>query len=283
MMSMIRPGEANLNPRQRWLYLAIAFTTIPAVTYIDYRTGGHLELHPFFLLPIIAIVWHGGSLSGILAAIFGASLWAVQDWMVTGTMPAGVTIINEGVRLSVFLIVVYLVSEWKAALRRETLLAQTDPLTGLLNRRAFRERCNVALAQALRYQHPVAALSFDLDGFKKVNDHRGHAVGDEVLRAVADVLRARCRAGEVHARLGGDEFAILLPVTESTAATAFAKMLQQQLLQAMRTKGWPITFSMGVAIFATPPPDAEELVRQSDVLMYTVKNTGKNNVRVEAY
>ncbi len=282
MMTMIRSDQATLNPRQRWLFIVLAFASIPVVAYLHYRTGGKLEFHSFFLLPIIAVVWYGGPVSGSLAALFSASLWAVQDWMVTGATPAGATIFNEGVRLSVFLIVVYLVSGWKAALLRETLLAQTDPLTGLLNRRAFRERCDVALAQALRYQRPVAALFFDLDGFKKVNDSRGHAVGDEVLRVVADVLRARCRAGDVYARLGGDEFAILLTEAGSMAATTFAKMLQLRLMQAMQTSDWPITFSMGVALYAAPPPDADELVRQADALMYTVKNAGKNNLRVEA-
>lgn len=262
--------------------LALAGLLVPIIGVIHYRTGLNLELHPFFLLPIMAATWYGSAIAGTLTGLFAISVWAGVQWLLTGRVEPGLLIFNALVRLSVFLIVVFTITRWKAALRRESLLARTEPLTGLPNRRAFLEQAAVELARAGRYRHPTTVVFFDLDAFKMINDRFGHKTGDQVLRAVAGVLRAHTRPVDVSTRWGGDEFAVLLPQTGAEGALAFAGLLRRRVSDVMQSHGWPITVSIGVTTFVTPPTDVEELVSRADALMYTVKRHGKDGLVAEA-
>jgi len=94
-------------------------------------------------------------------------------------------------------------------------------------------------------------------------------------------LRNRCRAADICARLGGDEFAVLLPETDAKAVQVFAEKLQQHLLDAMQRKGWPVTFSLGAVAYSHPPDDVEQLVSHADAMMYSVKHSSKDNIRIE--
>src|SRR3712207_4793497 len=105
------------------------------------------------------------------------------------------------------------------------LAAATDPLTGLLNRRAFGQRCARELARARRTGEPFAALLLDVDDFKQINDHHGHAAGDEALVELAAMLERDLREVDTVARIGGDEFAVLLPATGVADAEATAVRL----------------------------------------------------------
>jgi diguanylate cyclase (GGDEF)-like protein len=129
----------------------------------------------------------------------------------------------------------------------------------------------------------LASSIFYLDNFKEVNDAHGHQAGDELLRLVAQLLEANVRKADTVARLGGDEFALLMPDTELTNAKAVVGRLQARLLQAMRSRRYPVTFSIGVSVFQTPPASVEETIRAADQLMYAVKRSGKNRVRYEQF
>lgn len=275
------PQHNATTATERRVRVAIAVSSVPVIGAIHYRTGVNLEFHPFFLLPIIAATWYGSPTAGTLTGLFGLGVWVAADRLLMGSAAAGPLIFNGMVRLSVFLIVVLTVTRWKAALARESVLARADALTGLPNRRAFLERGAVELTRARRYRHPTTVLFFDLDAFKTVNDRFGHETGNQVLRVVTGVLRARTRAVDICTRLGGDEFAVLLPETGAEAARAFADLLRQRLLDAMQLHGWPVTFSIGVVTFVTPPEDVEQIVSRADALMYAVKEHGKDSIRAE--
>ncbi len=120
----------------------------------------------------------------------------------------------------------------------------------------------------------------DLDGFKKINDTLGHAVGDQVLQQVANTLRANLRITDAVARLGGDEFAILLTETSAVSAEKVLRKLHELLRTAMRTKGWNVDFSIGLASYACPPESVDDIMRVADGVMYSVKTKGKGNVAV---
>ena len=105
-------------------------------------------------------------------------------------------------------------------------LAQTDPLTQLLNRRALTERITAEMERALRYDSTMALLMIDLDHFKKVNDTYGHLVGDDVLRDVAQLLGETIRGSDIVARYGGEEFLVLLPETDDEGAESFAERIR---------------------------------------------------------
>lgn len=189
---------------------AIALVCIPIIGTVHYLVGAGVESHAIFLLPIVAASWYGGARAGLLAALFSAAVWFAADWLLVPPAELGLLALNEVMRLGVFIAVAIVVARLRAALARESALAQSDPLTGLANRRAFYELGTIEIARTRRYDRPITALFLDADGFKSVNDTFGHDAGDRLLIAVADVLRTHTRAADICARFGGDEFAVLL-------------------------------------------------------------------------
>jgi len=158
--------------------------------------------------------------------------------------------------------------------------AVTDELTGLANRRSFRESLDTELLRAERFGNGLALIVADLDDFKDVNDRFGHQAGDEVLRAFAEVLSGRIRGIDQAARLGGEEFAILLPETDALGASALAENLRVALAEVAVTVGEHevhITASFGVAAFPESH-SADELMTAADLALYSAKRHGKDRV-----
>ena len=153
-----------------------------------------------------------------------------------------------------------------------------DPLTGLANRALFREHVEKALARLRRITaRPHAVLFVDLDGFKTVNDSLGHAAGDEVLVEVGNRLSRLIRPGDTAARLGGDEFAVLLENPSESEAAELARRILQELPLPIAVQGKEVVLSgsIGIALGDTGA-DADELLRNADVAMYTAKAAGKS-------
>ncbi len=137
--------------------------------------------------------------------------------------------------------------------------AQTDPLTGLYNRRGFRLLAERDIERSKRTGACLTLVSLDLDGFKALNDTRGHAAGDQVLVVVGRSLQSS-RAIDLASRLGGDEFALLLPDTTADAAEAAVRRIVCDLNRAMATEGWPITFGVGAATFRVASRSLDEML-----------------------
>lgn len=149
--------------------------------------------------------------------------------------------------------------------------ARTDPLTGLLNRRALDERLEAELARQDRAGGPVSLLLLDVDHFKRVNDDRGHAHGDEVLRGVAAAMREVARTADVLGRIGGDEFALLLADTGEGGAWVAAN----RLCERVRPIG--VTVSVGAATAeAGGAWDVATLLRAADQALYEAKRAGRD-------
>ncbi|WP_119156310.1 diguanylate cyclase [Caldimonas tepidiphila] len=160
-------------------------------------------------------------------------------------------------------------------------LAQTDPLTGLANRRAFSERAERECARAGRHDTPLSVISLDLDHFKRVNDTHGHDAGDKVLVAFAGILQAACRVGDLVARFGGEEFVILLPDTGLAGARLLAERIRREVAQAAVRCGDAmvhITVSGGVAQHAPGRETLHELLARSDAALYAAKEGGRNRI-----
>lgn len=161
--------------------------------------------------------------------------------------------------------------------------AREDVLTKLPNRRALDERLPEAMARTRRTQQPLAILFMDLDGFKAINDAHGHAVGDELLRVVANRLGKTIRETDYIARWAGDEFVILLEGSEPTAIESLAnklvKVVQEPL--AAGNAALHVSVSIGVAVYLPASAEtANELLKRADVAMYEAKRSGKAQVRI---
>jgi diguanylate cyclase (GGDEF)-like protein len=165
-------------------------------------------------------------------------------------------------------------------------LATTDGLTGLYNYRHFRERYREEINLCRRYNHPLAIMLIDLDGFKQVNDQHGHLEGDYLLVQLAETLQNTLRNTELIARYGGDEFVVLMPSTNLQGGVAAAQRVAQAVAETafQDTSGTPrlrITLSIGVAAFPNSTSDPAELLEKADEALEIAKRSGRN--RVVAY
>jgi len=154
-----------------------------------------------------------------------------------------------------------------------------DEVTGLYNRRFFSLRLEEEISRFRRFNHPVSVVVLDLDGFKSVNDEFGHAVGDETLRDVGQILMKHSRGINVVSRYGGDEFAVLLVETSKSGARLYADRIRQVVATFPYSHGKRVTASFGVA--SLPDDEAstsEELFRAADEALYAAKRAGKNQV-----
>jgi len=163
------------------------------------------------------------------------------------------------------------------------MLAITDSLTGLYNRRHFFYLADHEIEQVRRFNRPIALVLIDLDDFKHINDTFGHPTGDIVLSNIAGVFQRTTRAVDILCRYGGEEFAILMPETDSLGSEMIIqrvrKALEEQNLIA-HLESFPVTFSAGIASFdtnrATVSTDLEILIKWADQALYDAKHAGKN-------
>ncbi len=175
------------------------------------------------------------------------------------------------------------------AINRESLRlnSMTDGLTGLLNRRFLDLRLPEEVARSIRYQQPLSCLFIDADHFKRVNDRWGHAAGDEVLKQIANRIRAQLRASDIATRYGGEEFAILLPQTPLDNATALAERIRQQVggtpIPIDHGRQLTLTLSIGVSQtrageWQAVASQCRELLEEADRAVYRAKEAGRNCV-----
>lgn len=160
-------------------------------------------------------------------------------------------------------------------------LSDTDQLTGLFNRRKMEHDLELHNESSVRYCVPTSILMFDLDNFKKVNDTKGHHVGDEMLLAIADTCRSVLRKTDTACRFGGDEFVIALPNTEHEHALQFAQRLHEHIrtdLLQFPTGSSGVTASIGVTTMRPEDPSYEDALKRADCALYEAKSLGKNMI-----
>ena len=249
----------------------------------DYFIGEELSLAPLYLIPIMLITWKTSATVGIAVSMFTYALWATVILVDAGAEAVAFVAWETAIRLATTVLFVVLLSGLKATLERVSLLARKDVLTDLANRGSFYELVNQEILRCKRYGGAISIIFLDLDKFKQLNDRSGHDVGDEALRVVAQTLRAQLRSTDLPARLGGDEFAVMLPELDARGASQATQILQSRLLSAMEHRGWPITFSIGLATFTTALDSVDEMIKRADTLMYKMKREGKGGISEQVF
>mgnify|MGYP000223321304 CR=1 FL=1 len=178
--------------------------------------------------------------------------------------------------LTLFLISSYMLdAQYELAL-----LASTDPMTGLHNRRYFLEESQKILKSANRYQYPISVIMCDIDNFKQINDKHGHDTGDKVIKAFAACLQRMIRGDDILARYGGEEFMILLPQANDLAAMLAAERMREEA-EAIRIRGHRETLRFSASFGVCQITDFNDIqisVSEADTAMYEAKNSGRNRV-----
>lgn len=161
--------------------------------------------------------------------------------------------------------------------------ANVDELTGLNNRRAFFDLGNRVFSQARRFKHDVSVIMMDIDHFKNINDNYGHSTGDEVLRIVADKMKANIREVDILARIGGEEFALILPETAAEQAHNLAERIRLQLSdESIRHENQTlnVTASFGISSGRIADETLETMLTEADDALYIAKKKGRNQVKL---
>jgi diguanylate cyclase (GGDEF)-like protein len=263
------------------LFLTAGSMILAAVIgFIGYLSGSELALSVFYLFPITLVTWYVGLGAGMLLSVTSAVSLLFADLMRLNSFSKPfIPFLNETFRLTVFIIITYVIYKLQKSLELQKVLARTDPLTAVANRRTFFDLAKRELNNARRYQLPISVLFMDIDDFKRINDLFGHHVGDRLLCSVAKTIETNIRSIDIIARFGGDEFGILLSATEAESAALVVRKLKKKLLNLMQSNGWPVTFSFGVATFKTPPDSIIEMISAADTQMYLAKQNGKNQIQ----
>ncbi len=233
--------------------------------------SGRWRLLVFTCMAMMAVLtaWRG-----VLGAFFTAeypSFGAPHPVNVLALLVNNVTVVLTAIGL--------LVAYREEAETQLRMLAITDGLTQLLNRRTWAERATVLLADARRYGHPVIMLMIDLDHFKEINDQHGHATGDQALQLAARVLREELRHSDLIGRYGGEEFCVLLSHTSEAAARVFDQRLRRRLQRrSMAELGFALDYSVGLAEYRPSDTSLDDLLRRADAALYQAKDAGRGQL-----
>ncbi|MBY6187493.1 GGDEF domain-containing protein [Marinobacter hydrocarbonoclasticus] len=165
---------------------------------------------------------------------------------------------------------------WERQQRRLTAQAQTDPLTGLANRRQLDQHLSRAWHQARRHNQNLAVLMLDLDHFKHLNDTLGHLEGDALLLRFAALLGEACRGSDVAGRFGGEEFMLICPNTDGPGALTLAERIRGRWQAHTADLPEAQTVSIGIAILGPEQSDPQSLVANADAALYCAKSQGRN-------
>lgn len=270
--------SSRLYNKPKIYFTAVGFSLVLLFGFIDSLIDYRVSFSIFYVLPVVLVTWYAGIKIGILFSILSSAMWfSAAILSHYQHAPLAIVIWNSIVRLGFFIIISSILHYLKS--EREN--ARMDYLTRISNRRHFEEMLANEIQRSNRYNHPLSLVYMDIDNFKAINDNLGHRAGDKVLTAISSVINGNIRSSDTIARLGGDEFAILLVETDEREAGKFIKKLQYELLLAMDSYTFPVTFSFGIAVFYSFTMSIREMMHVADACMYHSKKAGKNKISIK--
>jgi diguanylate cyclase (GGDEF)-like protein len=276
------PLLGGLTRPVRLLGLAAGSAMILAIATLQPRLYPDLPIAVLYILPVILVAWVGGPRLGIVAA-FAASGAQLAAGSAPGVVPShpSVPYWNFAIGTALYVVTAYTLARLHRTMWYERELARTDSLTSLGNRRFFEDIARAELNRSRRHGRAFTLAYVDVDRFKEVNDRRGHAEGDRLLRLVATGLVGALRESDVVARIGGDEFAVLLPETLHEGARTAMQKAHERLTTTVHEAGYDVSFSIGVVVYDGGAAQLSDLLERADRLMYAVKASGRGDIRFE--
>ena len=252
------------------------------VAEVDFASGVELRVYPLYSLPLSFAAWYVGRTWTVVTAGLCTLAWMGSNYLAGLTYSTtGIWLFNAAMHGTSFLVVGLLLAKLKNALADAQQLSRLDPLTSLLNARAFYDEARRVVSVGRRKKRPATIAYIDLDDFKAVNDTHGHHAGDELLLRVAGAIRKCIRISDITARMGGDEFVVLLPETGPPEARLVFDRLRGLIAQTLAETPYPVTASIGGVVFLTVPDTVEAMVHVADERMYAAKAAGKNRIQLD--
>lgn len=290
---------------ERWLSPALVMLLAPALYFYTFHTpdvGVRIQVFSILLAAacftgasglLLHREIHGRTAVKMLIAMFlllgifftFRSLWAFYEAPPNNFMKAGLLSALTIIAGEFLVILSSFATIWMASDKLQdelSKIARIDPLTGIYNRRAFDEYCDIEFSRAQRSGSSFAIIMCDLDHFKKVNDQYGHHIGDEVLKRFAEILKDKIRQQDVAARFGGEEFILLLPDTNTEQGLQVAEQLRAKTAETLVTLDNGISLiisaSFGVAHNCTGDSTWTAVLHRADSALYAAKKQGRNRV-----
>jgi diguanylate cyclase (GGDEF)-like protein len=272
------PGPGALDRRVHRGFAELSAVALAVVvTVADYFTDPYLAFSTFYLIPVAIMAWYSTRVRALGFCVVVTTAGIVARALDPGAVTLVVIVSNGLLRVVMFVFVVLLVEAERIARDRIARLSTIDPLTGMLNRRAFMAHGSERLAQAARRGSEVTLVYTDLDDLKSRNDAFGHESGDRMITDFVAAMTATFRETDLVTRIGGDEFCCLLVDTGEREANIVLDRFETIMARIGPDR---VRASMGaVTTVATAATSLDDLVRAADALMYEAKLAGKGQRR----
>lgn len=242
-----------------------------AVMAADWALGPNISSSFFYVVPVGVVSWRGGRIPAFIGSAVAALAWLFIDIASHVGFAVMLSVWNSLVRFAFFATIALLLVGLRRSLARYEELSHSDPLTGLLNRRALDDLMDREFARAARTGTGLTVVAIDLDDFKEINDTHGHAAGDEVLRRVAAALQGSVRSTDLVARPGGDEFMLVIAGDEAAAGAVLDRFHERR--REIRVGDRAVSCSIGG--YSARSADKAAALLEADRNLYRAKEAGK--------
>jgi diguanylate cyclase (GGDEF)-like protein len=258
----------------------LGFASLFLILLIDILSPDDYRFVLLYLFPAAIIALNAKSIKVVFVALVIATLFENYFLFRDGYFPdyfSWIEVLNVFIRFLATLLIMWLARSLRRSQLRVNLLANTDSLTGLWNRRWARIVIEQAIARLEQSREVFSVALIDVNDFKKINDQRGHVVGDQVLTKIAHSLQEFTSDNATFFRLGGDEFLIVAPKLNSQKMAVMCEQIVTTVNQIMKDSGYPVSLSIGMATYSDAPKSVSEILHQVDLEMYRHKTAGKNS------
>jgi diguanylate cyclase (GGDEF)-like protein len=258
----------------------LGFGLLLVILMIDVLSPDDYRLVLLYLFPAAIIALNAKSMKVVIAALIIATLFENYFLFRDGYFPVFFTkieVLNIAIRFLATLLIMWLARSLRRSQLRVNLLANTDSLTGLWNRRWARIMIEQAIARLEEAQEVFSVALIDVNDFKKINDVRGHLVGDQVLTKIAHTLMEFTVENIMFFRLGGNEFLIVASKEDEQQMHQICGDIVKTVDQTMSDSGYPVSLSIGMATYSDTARSVSEILHEVDLEMYRHKTEGKKH------